>query len=104
MVKFVSVPALLNILLGSSAADIPKIKVETSIPKNIRHFWSFNKNRKNKAGILFYMFYGVRTSSNPLEICDLFRIFRIFAPEYLKHHLKPANQCTGNNVRFASAL
>lgn len=59
-----------------------KERVENSIQKNIKYFWTYIKNRKAKTGIPLDIYYKNSRSTNPELICNLFSSFfsSVFEP------------------------
>nr|AEM44817.1 unknown [Pectinophora gossypiella] len=49
--------------------------VEDSIRRNIKNFWIYINNRKEKPSLPAKMYYEDRSSSDPYEICNLFSLF-----------------------------
>lgn len=73
--------------------------IEDSLTSNIKHFWKYVANRKNKSGVPSTMRYQNTESSAPEEICDMFSKFfqSVFEPNtFTLPAWAPSPHCNDN--------
>lgn len=73
--------------------------VESSISTNVKHFWTYIANRRNKSGIPSTMKYDGHSSSDPNTVCNMFSDYfhSVYEPSTIDINKWSLPPCSNNN-------